>query len=108
MIGDTHAVRHRRIRISRETLYVRLGLRFTADVPIEAIERIEAVHEKLPRREGYSGAVLLGAPNRRIELNREVETRGLYGLPRRIRTLDLQIDEPERFDARMRELRLTK
>ena len=36
--------------------------------------------------------------NRRIELDAPIPAAGLYGLARQVRTIDLQIDDPSRFD----------
>ena len=97
LIGDTHAIRLRPIRLSDTTLHLRLGLRWTIDVPVESIERIGAPAEgALPRRTpGYLKLVMLGAPNCRIELSSPVAAAGPYGLSRQVTTIDLHADEPE-------------
>ena len=99
LVGDTQAIRLRPIVVTAETLHVRLGLRWTIEIPREAIERVEVREGVEPPREkaAYLKAVLLGAPNCRIELKRAVEALGLYGIRRQVTTLDLQLDEPERF-----------
>ena len=46
---------------------------------------------------------LLGAPSCRIKLNGPVEAVGPYGLCVRVETIDLRLDEPERFIEQMQE-----
>ena len=102
LVGDLHAARLRPIRLAGDALEVRLGLRWAVDVPLDAIVSISPVAAPPARRgRGYLGAVLLGSPNRRIELDREVEARGPYGLARRVRTIDLRLDEPVRLDEQL-------
>ena len=99
LIGDAHAVRLRPLDITATLLHVRLGLRWTIDIPLASIERVGAPEAgALPRRTpGYLEAVLLGAGDCRIELNAPAEALGPYGITRRVTRLDVQVDEPERF-----------
>jgi len=103
LIGDTHAIRLRPIRFSDTMLQIHLGLRWTIEIPLELIERIGAAGEALPRRTpGYLKAVLLGAPNCRVELRAPVEALGFYGLTRRVKTIDLRVDDPRLFEAALK------
>ena len=103
LIGDTHAIRLRPIQVSDTMLHIRLGLRWTIDVPRKLIDRIGAVGEPLPRSTpGYLKALLLGAPNCRIELGAPVEALGPYGLVRRVKTIDLRVDDPRPFEASLK------
>lgn len=61
------------------------------------------VHGALPRRTpGYLNTVMLGAPNRRIELTQAISVQGPYGISRSARTIDLSLDDPGGFDAAIR------
>jgi hypothetical protein len=100
LIGDLQAARLRPVCLSRDALCVRVGLRWTAVVPLA---RIAAVRD--PRsataadRRAVLKAVLVGAPNRRLDLTAPVTAIGPYGISRRVTTIDLHVDEPVRFDA---------
>lgn len=99
-IGDTQAVRLRPIEVDGSTLKLRLGLRWTIDVPVAEIERVGAPSGGAPpdRESGYLKAVLVGEPNRRVELASEQAAVGPYGLTKKVKVLDLRLDEPDRFD----------
>lgn len=100
LLGDLHAVRLRPLRIHGETLHIRIGLRRTLSVPLDTVARIgEPAKDERAERRDYLKAVLLGSPNRRIELTEPVLAIGLYGLSRQAGTIDLHVDEPERFTA---------
>lgn len=106
LIGDTQAIRLRPIHVSEKTLKVRVGLRWTIEAPVAMIDRVVVPSDgTLPRRTpGYLSAVLLGSsPNRRIELKGAVDALGPYGLSRSVKTIDLQVDEPARFDAALKQ-----
>ena len=100
LIGDLHAVRLRPIEICDETLRLRLGLRWTASIPLTSIESVQDPGGEAPAgKQGYLKALLFGAPNRRMQLSEPVRAVGLYGLTRRVTTIDLHVDDPARFDA---------
>ena len=106
LIGDFHAVRLRPVQISGDGLHLRLGLRWTISIPIASIsEVVTPAHGAPVKRPDYLKAVLIGAPNRRIELTEPACASGLYGLRRQVTTIDLQIDDPTRFDAALDEAR---
>ncbi len=99
MLGDLHAVRLRPMRVAGGVLRLRVGLRWTGSIPLGSIRAVRAPDEG-PAREGDRlKAVLVGAPNRRLELAEPIHATGLYGYTRRVATIDLQVDEPDRFDA---------
>ena len=102
LIGDFHAVRLRPVLVGDGRLELRLGLRWTASIPIESIRSVAAAPSDEARPDEYLKAVLLGAPNRRIELSEPVRADGAYGYTRRVRTIDLQIDDAARFDRTLR------
>ena len=89
----------RPIRVTRDRLELRFGLRWTASVPLDAVRSVGAPDDAARRGRDRLKAVLLGRPDRRIELSRPVEAVGLYGIVRGVTTIDLQLDDPERLDA---------
>jgi hypothetical protein len=104
LVGDAHAIRLRPIRLTETMLLLRVGLRSTIDVPLESIDKFGAVSGgALSRRTpGYLKAVLLGAPNFRVELNTPVDALGPYGLTMEAKTIDVQVDEPKRLETELR------
>jgi hypothetical protein len=104
LIGDSHAIRLRPIRLSETMLHIRVGLRSTIDIPLASIDGIGAPADlTLSRRTpGYLKSVLLGAPNLRIELSTPVDALGPYGLTLQAKTIDLRVDDPKGLEAEVR------
>jgi len=106
LIGDIHAVRLRPIEICGETLHLRLGLRWTATIPLASIECVrDPGGEVKASKKDHLKALLLGGPNRRIQLAGPVRVVGLYGLTRQVTTIDLHVDDPARFGAALDQVR---
>ena len=106
LIGDYHALRWRPVCLSGDTLHLRMGLRWTIPIPIDSIREVEATPQDPPSgKPDYLKAVLIGAPNRRIVLAEPVRAEGIYGFTRQVRTIDIRIDDPARFDAALDEAR---
>jgi hypothetical protein len=104
IVGDAHAIRLRPIRLTETMLLLRVGIRSTIEVPLDSIEKSGAVSGALPRRTpGYLKAVLMGGPDFRVELKTPVEALGPYGLAMEARTIDFQVDEPQRLETELRE-----
>jgi hypothetical protein len=100
LIGDVHAVRLRPLQLFDDSLEIRLGLRWTISVPLASVRAVTSPATETPvNKREYLKAILIGAPNRRIELTAPVCAVGFYGITRRVTTIDLQIDEPDRFDS---------
>ena len=106
LIGDIHAVRLRPMRICEETLHLRMGLRWTASIPLASIRTVQDPDDEAQgRKSDYLKASLVGAPNRRIKLSEPVRAVGLYGVTRKVTTIDLHVDDPARFDAALEGVR---
>ncbi len=101
IIGDWRACRARPIRLEDGVLHVRFGLRWRLDVPLAAIREVRAptTAEKAARGAVDLRLALPGASWTRLELDRPLEAKGPYGMRRRVRTLGLGMDEPERLAA---------
>jgi len=88
-------------------LSVRVGLRWEAEVPLGWIEAAEEVAGRGAKRDARAKgrekselvAVVMGEPNVRLRLGREVEVIGLFGMRRRVRETWVRVDEPARFCA---------
>jgi len=90
LLGDARALRNRVTRIDGEVLRLRLGLRWQANIPREAIESVEVG----PAPAGSLRLKVLGAPNLVIRLRFPMEVRGPLGISRRSKTLAVQVDDP--------------
>jgi hypothetical protein len=108
LLGDLHAVRLRPMQIDDETLRLRVGLRWTASIPLDSIRLVQDPQSaEQSRGREFLKAVLVGAPNRRISLAEPIRAVGLYGLSREVTTIDLHIDDPARFDAALDQARVS-
>jgi hypothetical protein len=97
LIGDFRALGRRSILVTGDELIVRLGLRWTVRVPLDRIRAVRAARGQEPPGSDHLRAVILGAERQVVELDSEVVATGLYGIRRRIRSIGLSVDEPERF-----------
>ncbi len=97
LIADWRATRARPILLDAETLLIRTGIRWTVRVPRTSISRIE---RRAPRGdEKPLRAALLGGANLWLHLADPVEAIGAYGRKRRVTTIALAVDEPDRLLA---------
>ena len=97
LIGDFRALGRRSILVIGEELIVRLGLRWTVRVPLEEIRAVRASGTPGPPPPGHLRAVILGDERQIVELDSERVAMGLYGIRKRVRSIGLAVDEPERF-----------
>lgn len=97
LIGDFRALGRRSVLVTGEELIVRLGLRWTVRVPLEDIRAVRAAGAPGPRAPDHLRAVILGDERQVVELESERVAIGLYGIRRRVRSIGLSVDEPERF-----------
>jgi len=93
LLGDARAVRSRVTRIDRDTLRLRLGLRWQADIPRAAIDSVEVGNAPA----GSLRLRILGAPNLVIRLRHPIEVHGPLGISRRSKILAVQMDDPRGF-----------
>ena len=103
LIGDFRALGRRSILLTDDELVVRLGLRWSLRIPLARIRAVRgtsvqpgADHAPDP---GHLRAVILGAERQVVELDSELVATGFYGIRRRVCTIGLSVDEPERFLA---------
>jgi hypothetical protein len=99
-LGDARALRNRVTRIDGGTLRLRLGLRWTADIPLRLIESVETGRAPL----GSLQLKVLGSTNLVLRLRQPIEVTGLFGITRRSSTLAVQLDDPEGLAAALRPL----
>jgi len=99
-LGDARALRNRVTRIDGNTLRLRLGLRWAADIPLRLIESVETG----PSPVGSLRLKVLGTTNLVLRLRQPIEVSGLFGITRRSSTLAVQLDDPEGLAAALRPL----
>lgn len=104
LVGDLHAARHNPILLAGDTLHLRAGLRWQADVPLSRVRSL--------RREAPSGGahdtgavnfVLFGSPDLWLELDGPVVVQGPFGIRRRTSVVGVGVDDPQRFAAALEE-----
>lgn len=95
LLGDFHAARATPSRVTGETLHLRAGLRWTADVPWS---RIRAIHDDRPSGEAVD-LTLWGAPDFWIECRDPVLVQGPFGLDRQVHVLGVGVDQPRELRA---------
>ena len=94
LVGDLQALRLRPTLLTSTTLHLRIGHRWSVDVPLAAIRAVRR-HPggKLPP--AAASVTVIGEPTWILELDRPVELRGLMGIRRTIEALAIQIDGPD-------------
>ncbi len=102
LLGDRRLLHESAHEIAKGALMLRLGLRPSARVPLSAIASARVLAPPDPfaprRREpGLVRVTPLDAPNVRLELSQPVVVRGLFGVRREARAIELYVDGPERF-----------
>lgn len=99
LLGDWRALAARPIRLDGDLLRVRCGLRWSAEVPVSAIETVYHVRKTLPADRPTLDASVLQNPQFALDLRRPVVAEGPYGWRKEVTRVALAVDEPERFLA---------
>lgn len=97
LIGDFRALGRRPVLLTDDELIVRLGLRWTVRVPLTCIRAVQEAGSSKPQGADHLRAVLLGAERQVVMLDSAQVATGFYGLRRRVRSIGLRVDEPDRF-----------
>jgi len=98
LVADWRAAKIRPHLLDGETLTVRTGLRWSARL---SLATVAAVERRAPPRDGGKPlrAALVGGANLWIRLAEPAEAEGPYALRRRVSTIALSVDAPDRFVA---------
>ena len=109
VLGDWRALGSRTTCVDGVTLRLRIGIRWSVDVPIDTIRTLYAVRGPLPTDEPILDLSVSGPAQYILVLDRPADARGPYGIRRTVSRIALRVDEPERFltelAAAMREAR---
>ena len=100
LLGDARAVPRRPIHVDAEHLRLRLGLRWSLDVPWDAVQSVERPAPAEAAAKDDLELVTLGAgANLRLDLRRPLTARGPYGLPKTVEHVFFYVDDPAAFQA---------
>lgn len=103
LLGDYHAFRIRPTLVTRETLELRFGSRWSATIPREAIESVEPISATdAERRRGskdYLRLSILEEPSHLITLREPVTVRGIAGITRMVTSIGIRPDDEAVVDA---------
>ena len=85
----------------KDALIVRIGLRWTVQVPFTTLASVRPVKAQPSSRKtpGYLKTLLLGTPPYLIALNHPIVAHSLYGRRKTITTLGLAVDDIVSFEA---------
>lgn len=97
LIGDYHALRLHPIILRGETLFLRTGLRWRANLPLDNIVAIEKFSAREQHGKEYLSLALFGAPRLVLHCKAPVLVQGLFGLSRFVTQIGLCIDEEKLF-----------
>lgn len=103
LVGDYRAMRHRPHELRDSSLRVRYGLRWDLDVAWAHVSAVRRTR-RLPLGDDVLNTVPVGSPQYVVELCAPADATGPYGIVRGVRQIGLVVDEPERFEERLRAL----
>ena len=105
LLGLYQAVRLRPIRIEEDRLLIRIGLKWRVEVPFEDVAALEILRggTVLPKRKDLLRAVVLGDARYLLRLKRPLTAEGAYGMRKQVEQIAFTVDEPQRFEAALRD-----
>ncbi|MGD8278625.1 MAG: hypothetical protein PVH00_11390 [Gemmatimonadota bacterium] len=99
LIGDYRALRLRPVRLDRDALRLRLGLRWSLDVPLAFVRSTRQAGGSADAGESDLWLALRGSKTVRVEFTEPVEASGIYGRRKTVRAAEVGADEPARLAA---------
>jgi hypothetical protein len=94
LIGDYQALRLRRTTIAQGVLHLRYGLRWSADIPLEDIEAVDALDQNAYwKRPGVLKVAMIEDPRWMVTLKRPIVVHGLAGLRKTVSAIALLPDQ---------------
>lgn len=97
-LADFNAARREPIHIDDESLYINVGIRWRATIPIKEIQSVELSSISYQGdKKTLMALTILGSPNLMIELGRTHKAEGPYGICKSFDRVILNLDEPQRF-----------
>lgn len=104
LLADYQAMRHRPILLTGTTLLARLGLRWSAEIPLERIATIAPFTlRNAPDKAGYQKIALLGDPEFVLTLTEPIAFSGPLGRKKSVTHIGIRTDDPALF-VRLQEI----
>ncbi len=99
LVADFRAIVQRPFVLEDRYLLVRTGIRWTAEIPFEAISDVRLAPKRLDENiiRRMKRITPFGAPNVLLEFSTKQEIRGLYGIKREEILLGCSVDSAEEF-----------
>lgn len=105
VLGDYHALRLRSTTVTRDSLEVRHGLRWSASIPLDNIASIDRVRSEAEwKRKQTLKVALVDEPQFIVRLCTPVASRGVAGLRRTIDSVAFRPDDVAAFEQALRPL----
>lgn len=107
LLGIAKSLTKRPIILDDDGLILKYGIISETNIPISAINSIHIVksgYDKSETIKSLSPLSEIEGYNMVIELNKEYELTGLYGMKRKFKTITFHIDEPEIFKSQLEAL----
>lgn len=102
LIGDYRAMRRRTIDVDGGVLRIRLGLRWTATVPLGRIVEVDRRPAPPARKEpGYLRVTPIDPPDLLLHLDSPVTVHGPFGIRKQVDRIGLAADTPDRLADRL-------
>ena len=97
LIGDYRAMLFRPILVNDDSLKLRIGMRWAADIPRENISSV-AINKQLdPEKKNALLAVAFGSPNLVVNLKEPTKIQGIMGFKKTAQKIYLSVDEKDEF-----------
>jgi hypothetical protein len=103
-IGDFNATRLHPIVLAADTLYLRAGLRWRADIAIADIAGIHKIGAEDAKPADYLSFAFAGEPQVMIALKRRIQVRGLFGIKKGVSRIGLFLDDVSAFRRAVEEV----
>ncbi|MEM9672487.1 MAG: hypothetical protein AAF992_07825 [Bacteroidota bacterium] len=95
--ADLMAVLKRPIILDQGKLYLRIGLRWQATIPVDVVESVEPVPDTYTKSKSVLNVALLASPNAKITFRQPVTVQGIYGISKTVSAVALPIDSYQDF-----------
>ena len=93
LMGDYRAIVLRHVIIKDHILSLRLGLRWSLDIPFANVASFSLYDKHYPiGKKDHLNAVLLGDPRYLVVLKEPLKAQGIYGINKRVKTIGFSID----------------
>lgn len=98
LIADFMAMKKRPILLEKDVLRFRMGLRWSALIPISNIDSVQLIKNyKKDTAQKTLNAALLGNPNCKITLKQPLTVKGIYGIKKTVSSIVFNVDDEKRF-----------